>query len=499
MKKTNIEDIPAWQILTLLAGINLLLRLGLFNINLAEYTDGILQITLFDNLNALWPPFYTILAIILKPLCGSMESAAKCVSLISSIALMFPLFFLTQRLFNRTSATYALILYTISPDVLRWSIRVMTDALFTALFFCAVWLFLLLNEVSPLQQSPRHRRLSSALIIVSALATLTRYQGILLLPLVALTFYQAFRYNRHSLPLMAVSFLFWLLIPAWILTVGFSHTAQIAERTSVTVLATLAAYWNNFESFIAYFPYFLTYPIAILFLIGLFYTPAENSLRRTFIALFFYVLITILILQSVFSSFQSRYLLPTIPFILTFAGYGLHRIEQKFQHSHRWVFPVILAVTLLYGMAFSLAVMVFQRQTFGDIKSAALFVHDKIPPHIPVYSNEIYKPEIPCPKMRYWSGRNVRLYQGQRLPAGAIICLHSAYGGPAVLDAILMSLTYQYKLREVCSFEASILPLLPDVMAEPLSHQNPLAWALRYQPQTTITTIYQIEAPRSGK
>ncbi|MCD6385031.1 hypothetical protein J7M23_04560, partial [Candidatus Sumerlaeota bacterium] len=215
-----------------------------------------------------------------------------------------------------------------------------------------------------------------------------------------------------------------------------------------------------------------------------------------FMSIFFYVLLSILIMQSVFSSFQSRYLFPVIPFILIYAGYGLVLIEQKFRQRTRWVFSAILLITLVYGMVFSIAVVVLQRETFGDIKAAALFVRKNIPPSTPVYSNEMYRPQILCPKMRYWAQRDIKFYYGQPLPENAVVCLHTVYGGSAAMDYLLLSIARQYKFQEIGRFEASIIPLLPDVMEEPISHQNPLAWVLRYRPQTTATFIYRIISVR---
>jgi len=171
-------------------------------------------------------------------------------------------------------------------------------------------------------------------------------------------------------------------------------------------------------------------------------------------------------------------------------------IEEKFRQRHRWVFSLAIILTCCYAMIFSMAVMVLQRQAFGDVKASARYIRDNIPPETLVYSNEMYKPEIVCPKMRFWSGRPVEFFQGQPLPADSILVLHTAYGGSAGMDKIHRYLVRNYRLIMLAEFEASILPLLPDIMGEPISHQNPLAWVFRYQPQTTITSIYQVE-PRT--
>lgn len=498
MRSVDIEKLSSAKVLGIFIVINLALRVAFFNINAAEYTDGILQITLFDQPNSIWPPLYAVLTLLVKPLAGSMESAGKLVSVVANVLVLIPIFFIATRLFNRTSATYACILYTVSPIALRWGIRVMTDSLFVFLFFMAIWLFLISID-TPFEKSALRRRLSALFIIFSALATLTRYQGIILFPLTLPVFYSTIRRDLKSLSLLLFSYLVWVIVPFWILFYGFAHTQQVAERTASAPLSTLLAYWNVFESFIAYFPYFLTYPIAFLFLVGIFYLKFNRQVHRAFIILFFYVLLSILVIQSVFSSFQSRYLFPVLPFIIIYAGYGLELVEQKFRQRTRWVFSAILFITLVYGIIFSIAVVVFQRETFGDIKSAALFVREKIPHNTPVYSNEFYRPGILCPKMRYWAQRDVKYFFGQPLPEGAVVCIHSAYGGSSAMDYLLLNMVRHYRFREIARFEADIIPLLPDVMEEPLSHQNPLAWVFRYQPQTTLTFVYRIISIREAK
>jgi hypothetical protein len=504
MNQANIEKKNSLKILGVLILLNLVIRIGFFNINFAEYTDGILQLGFRETPNTLWPPLYPVLATTLSFIVGSMETAGKLVSLISNIALLIPLFFLTMRLFGRTAAMFAGLIFTISPVVLRWSVRVMTDSLFAFLLFTGLWLFLLCYE-AVYEKKSSLSRVGPAFIIVSVLAALTRYQGLLLFPLALMLLVMAVLHNRKSFPVLALSSLLWLAVPLWMLIAGFGHTKQFAERTATTALSTFFAYFNNFESFIAYFPYFLTYPVALLFLYGIFnqfrktgdgkssdHETTPLNLRKVFFVLFLYVLLAILVAQSMFSSFQSRYLLPVIMCVIVYAGYGLRLVEKKFGERKRWVYSIILVATVTYGMLFSFAVMTLQRQAFGDIKASAEYIRDNVKEGTVIYSNEMYKPEYPCPKMRWWSGRAVRLFMGEQLTPGTVICVHSAYGGPASYQSLVRHLDTRYETEELASFEATIIPLLPDIMEDPISHQNPLAWIFRYRPQLTRTSVIKI-------
>ncbi len=493
LRERNVEKTSPLLVLFFLLAANAVLRIVFFSINYAEYTDGILQITQFSHPTTLWPPLYTILAHVLGAITGSLESGGKLVSLLASLALVVPVYFLAARMFTYTAAAFAGMLYTVSPIVMRWSVRVMTDSLFAFLFFTAIWLFVLCVD-SIYQRKGSLAKMGAAFMLVAVPATLTRYQGLLLFPLALIILLIAIQHKSRGLPILLVSFLLWIAIPLWIAVAGFGHTQQFVQRTAATPITTFFAYFNNFESFIAFLPYFLTYPIAFLFLVGLFSLPYQELPARAFLWLFLYTFFAIIIVQSVFSSFQSRYLLPAILFIIVFAGYGLTVVEKALRPRYSRVFSIVIIIALLYGLLFSCAVMVFQSESFGDIKDSALFVKENIEPGTPVYSNEIYKPEIVCPKMRYWSGRDVQLYTGQPLPDGAVVCVHSAYGGKDAMRHFRRRLLPQNP-EKIAQFEATIIPLLPDIMEEPISHQNPLAWIFRYHPQHTTTTIYTVENP----
>lgn len=49
--------------------------------------------------------------------------------------------------------------------------------------------------------------------------------------------------------------------------------------------------------------------------------------------------------------------------------------------------------------------------------------------------------------------------------------------------------------REIARFASISFPLLPDVMEEPGTHVNPLAWHLRYMRQNFETTVLEVVLP----
>lgn len=85
------------------------------------------------------------------------------------------------------------------------------------------------------------------------------------------------------------------------------------------------------------------------------------------------------------------------------------------------------------------------------------------------------------------------------MEAGSILAVHSAYaGGREGLRMLAGGLARRYELAplEGGVFESRLVPLLPDIMEQPLTHQNPLAWLLRYRTQYFRTELYLVKGPR---
>ena len=465
---------------------NLIFKLVLIAANKAEYTDGILQLTLFSSPNKLYPPFFTILTLGLAPLFRNPEMAGRFISILSSSIILFPLFYFSLRLFNKRAAFFTCVIYTISPVPLRWSLHAMTDALF-ALLFCVAVIFWLMAAGEETKTSGKSLFLAT---IFSVLATLTRYQGFLLVPpLIFLVIIRSLQRKRILLSEFLMQVL-WLAPVLWIVYYGFRHPEQFAERAGQTWFSTMMNILNLFESFLAYSPYFISWPIFFFFLAGLFYLGWDVKHRVLFFSLFMYLVIALLLLQSAFSSFQARYLLPLVPLVTIFAGWGMETLSEKWKKNQR-LFALVFLIALFYGLGFGLCSVFLQREIFKDLKAAALYVKD-LPAGAPIYSNEAYKDLGPV-KMRFWSGREIRAYDaGQELPSGAVVCLTSAYGGAWAISQHTILFQQKYHPKLLMTFEARIVPLLPDVMQEPMSHQNPLAITFRYTPQQFRTEIYQI-------
>jgi hypothetical protein len=84
------------------------------------------------------------------------------------------------------------------------------------------------------------------------------------------------------------------------------------------------------------------------------------------------------------------------------------------------------------------------------------------------------------------------------MPAGSIVVIHSAYAGGLMGQEMMargLRERFGYGLEPLPGgvFESWLVPLLPDIMEEPLTHQNPLAWLLRYKTQQFRTEVFRVK------
>lgn len=482
--------------------LNLVVRLPLLRLNEAEYTDGVLQLLVFDIHSGLYPPLYGALAWLLRGMPGGIETGGRVVSVLAAAAAVVPIYITARRLSGTAAAWFACLLFTLAPLVLRWSLQVMSDSLFMALSAAALFFFW--DSMMRTQRGPAAQSLAWAMLAAAA-AALTRYQGALLLAIAAVPFIRYIVVFR-SVPLRAVLFsIVWIALPEWIMTQGFVHAGQFTARTTGETASTLAAYANLFESFVLVSPYYFGYPIALFAVAGLFRSAPDRNGFSSFLWLWGIWALLLLILQSVFGSFQYRYMMPLLPGVVVLAGNGCAAMEQR----KRGAFRVLFLISVIYLVLFGSAVLIMQRQSFGDQRAAAKLMASRAPRSAGLFANERYGTytQLGCVKFSFWSGRRVQLLEehlnrshAQGIPAGSFVAISNAYGGEEHARALAMSLEQEYVLRPASEvFSATVYPLFDDVMVSPMFNQNPLAWVMRYTPQHFTTRVYVVERARSNQ
>ena len=485
--------------------------------NQAEYTDGILAVGMGGEAQTFWPPLYAWLSHMywfISTDAGMIEMGAKYISLFASSLTVIPIYYAARSIerantspdrssiFGSPAAIWACVWFLVSPMALRWGTRMMTDALFTALFFSAVWAMVDAWKQRCSGLARYDQRLALATFFTVA-AIMTRYQGVLLVPPLVIAILavrsDGLKRGNGPLPRAAYAQLFWLVPIVWFamnVDQFTAHAGQVSARTTLDGWTTALAYWTTFESFVLLSPYFFTYPIFALAVWG-----AIVSRDRLWLWLFAYFALALLVMQSVFQSFQSRYLLPLLPFIVVWAGVGgVDLYSRRLPLMWRQLLYLSSAPAIAYCIAMSVAVTVGQAGVFGDVKDAGRLMSRSKYESAIVYSNERYGPQSIPIKMRFWSERDVLHWSGQPLNAGDILCLHNFVGQQAY-TAAAGHLQQNYDFVVVQRFTETVWPILPDVMATDMSlnggppfspQQQPLAWPLRYTPQHFETTVIKI-------
>ncbi|MEO8376564.1 MAG: glycosyltransferase family 39 protein, partial [Candidatus Sumerlaeota bacterium] len=474
--------------------INAVLRLLLLPVNTGEYTDGVLQLTQFYEPTAIWPPLYTALCWPLSLIVGQMWSG-RIISVLFSSAAVIPIYMMALRCFGARAAVFAALVYTVAPASLRWAPRVMTDATFSFFFWCACER--LLAAQAALDRDEANRSLAWA-CAWGTLATATRYQGFMLIPPVIAVAIYLWRTQRFF-PLKGVmSILMYSLILPWLLHVGTLHATQFEQRTAGLGM------WKTFlitaEPFVLYMPYFLTYPVAILAMLGM--NQGRSRPRHSMMPITLYVFAVLLVTQSLFASFQERYFLPFFGLCYIWAGLGLAIVDHRYRRKYPRIRPYVPIVTAVWSLFISALVMIGSREAFGDVRAAAKYIkeYSRQSSAERVYTNEgwtaIQSRATIAPQMRFFSGRMI-YYLGDEyfegsipLREGDIVVLSSRYGaevqGPV--------LAQHYRLKELKTFSSVVTPIFPDIMSIPRTDQSMMAWAYRYEPQQFFTTVLRVEA-----
>ncbi len=524
-----------------LAAANLVWRLIWLTTSHGAYTDGILQITMFDSEQGMtfWPPLYTLLALPMSVLPGlGLEGSARLVSVAAGAMMIFPVEAIARRLFGRRAALMAMLAYTASPMPLRWSLQVMTDSTFALLWISslaaaviaaqAAWPALFAKaESAEKPDADLARKWMLLASMLGALATLTRYQGIFLLPVLGLMAWRMEKMkdsggagesegwgksggesstgSRLSLvrrPFFSLAV--WAIVPLWIMTRGLgsiaAHLTQMGERTVTNSFGrTLLTYWDLFEVFVLTLPYFITHGIFGFFLFGLFRIQFGTRRIRNSAFVALYLSLAVLAIQSVFQAYQERYLLPLIPMICIVAGHGFAVWERKCEGrpSRFWS---LAGPALVFGLVFSALIAVNQGNPFLDMKQAGRYLSELAEDAV-IVSTERYNKDIDAAKLAFWSGGREIIpfynYVTRAPQPGDYIVLSSFYGGQAGggwshYQRTKKDVEKFFPAREVAKFAYVGHALFPDIMSETFAHTNTLAFPLRYQRQDFETTILQV-------
>ncbi len=505
--------------------LNLIWRGIFLPVSQSSYTDGILQINSFNYGLTYWPPLYAVMTRTLVWLPGiGLEGAARAVAWLMGALMVLPISAITRRLFGLRAAIWAMIIWTLSPMAMRWSLQVMTDIPMCFFWMSSQAMLVLAAEAFYPAHFPGHgqsrrdtRQCDQYLLLASLLgvmACLTRYQGLLLFPPVAfLTILTAIR-EGGRLPHKIIRCLWpWVIIIIWALLQFepvLHHIAQISDRSSGHNWAQrFVLYFMTLEDFVLHFPYYATWGFSAFMIYGFSRTLWSTTRIRWALWLFLFLTGSILIIQSVFLSFQERYLLPLIPWVCIFGGHGFAILEKHrgISHARFWIFAL---PAILLAMTMSFLIAVYQGQPFRDLKDAATFVTGlELQPDVKFLSNEIYNEKIQCVKTGFWLNEpdvaylHVNPFSNELahppLNGGDVIIFTSSsikspvWGRtPEYFFSRLRIIEDRLNAENLGLFRHRIIPVFPDLMQEGNTHQNPMAHGLRYIPQYFMTAVLRV-------
>ena len=199
----------AWLVPCAFFLANLAARLAFLDWHYATYTDSIDYMTALDRLRGtIILPAYPFAIDLLERLTSDPQLAGRLVSILAGALAVLPLFGLTRLVFGRRSAVLAGALYTVSPLIFRWSLRIFPHSLyslFVLLFLYGLFRCLALGGPLPLILG----------VFAGGLALVTYPTGLILVPLAAgsligYLFWVAWRERRLS---WGVGFLLgWLVL-----------------------------------------------------------------------------------------------------------------------------------------------------------------------------------------------------------------------------------------------------------------------------------------------
>ncbi|MBI3103916.1 glycosyltransferase family 39 protein [Candidatus Daviesbacteria bacterium] len=282
--------------------------------------------------------------------------AGRFLSVMSGFVTLIGVLALAWRVFGIKTALWASFIYVVVPYTVFFDRMALVDAMLSAFTVWALFFATLLAQKV---------RLDLAMILGFILggAWLTKTPAVLnlfLLPASILAFKKSKEDKYSSLKL----FFFWL-IAIFIALLMYNalrlgpNFHLLSSRNADYVFSPVELLGRPLDPFIPHFrdisdwfPKLLTWPVLILGGTGVIWVIKEKN-KLGFVVLL-WALIPLLLEMAFLRTFTARYLLPSIPLILIFAGYGISKISNfKFQISNNFLILILSIVLTVPALHFN--------------------------------------------------------------------------------------------------------------------------------------------------
>ena len=279
--------------------------------------------------------------------------AGRFLSVISGFFTLMGVFFLSKKIFGLRSAFWASLLYVVAPYTVFFDRMALVDSMLSAFTVWAVYFAVWLSK---------SLRLDLAMILGYMLggSILTKTPGLLNL-LILPTSILGFTRERSGYRLIKL-IVFWgvAIVIALVLYNALRlgpEFQQLSARNSDYIFSPLELVGRPLDPFIPHFndisdwfPKLLTWPILFSIIIGIIYI-ILGLVRRSGSSLLggivlIWAFIPLLLNMAFLKTFTARYLLASIPLLLTIGGFGVTKLLPRLAYIKRFPLALMLIVLL---------------------------------------------------------------------------------------------------------------------------------------------------------
>lgn len=281
--------------------------------------------------------------------------AGRFLSVMSGLATLLGVFVLSWKVFSVRVALWSALIYAVVPYTVFFDRMALVDSMLSAFTIWAVFFAIWLAQSV---------RLDLAMILGFILggAWLTKtpaFLNLLLLPLSILAFQ-----NTKSDKYRLLRLLLYFSIAA-IIALGAYNLLRlgpgfhlISSRNTDYVFALselqgrpLDPFIPHFNDILDWFPSLLTVPILVSIVIGSWFVVKQKN--RLGLVVLLWALVPLLISMAFLKTFTARYLLPPIPLLLIFAGYGVEKSLEMIKLVRLPKTAIALAILLVVPLHFN--------------------------------------------------------------------------------------------------------------------------------------------------